>query len=199
MIAGRHRQTLRPDRGIMAALWIERWMHSSDATRNSIGWLGLLDDARSGRGRAALVLGDAGIGKTRLTEAFAAAAADTPMTIAWGRCTEAEAPPYWPWRQALRAIRGTASHALTAEESHGVRDTLFAAVAGELEAATAAAPALMVVEDIHWADASSLALVTGENEHQFRTKSYTDFGRSRTVVSADAEHPFRLMPNSPGS
>ena len=30
-------------------------------------------------------------------------------------------------------------------------------------------------------------------------KSYTDFGRSRTVVSADAEHPFRLMPNSPGS
>jgi len=36
-------------------------------------------------------------------------------------------------------------------------------------------------------------------ERQFRTKSYTDFGRSRTVVSADAEHPFRLMPNSPGS
>ncbi|HLZ23668.1 MAG TPA: amidohydrolase, partial [Ktedonobacterales bacterium] len=32
-------------------------------------------------------------------------------------------------------------------------------------------------------------------ERRFRTKSYTDFGRSRTVVSADAEHPFRLMPN----
>src|SRR5438270_2758485 len=87
--------------------------------------LTLLDDARSGRGRAALVLGDAGIGKTRLTEAFAAAVADTPITVAWGRCTEAEAPPYWPWRQALRALRGTASHALTADESHGVRDALF--------------------------------------------------------------------------
>src|SRR5712691_6330461 len=35
-------------------------------------------------------------------------------------------------------------------------------------------------------------------ERQFRTKSYACFGGSRTVVSADAEHPFRLMPNSPG-
>ena len=123
------------------------------------GLLALLDDVRSGRGRAALVLGEAGIGKTRLTEGLAAAAADTSLTVAWGRCTETEAPPYWPWRQALRAVRGTASRALTAEDSRSVRDALFAAVAGELEAATAEGPAVIVVEDIHWADASSLALL----------------------------------------
>ena len=41
--------------------------------------------------------------------------------------------------------------------------------------------------------------ISETGEQGFRTKSYADFGRSRTVVSADAEHPFRLMPNSPGS
>ena len=121
--------------------------------------LALVDDARSGRGRAALVLGDAGIGKTCLTEALAATAADSLITVAWGRCTETEAPPYWPWRQALRTLRATSSHALTADDSHSVRDALFAAVAGELEAATAAGPALVIIEDLHWADASSLALL----------------------------------------
>ena len=107
------------------------------------GLLVLLDDVRSGRGRAALVLGEAGIGKTRLTEGLAAAAGNTSMTVAWGRCTETEAPPYWPWRQALRAVRGTASRVLTGDDSRSVRDALFAAVAGELEAATAQGPAVI--------------------------------------------------------
>jgi hypothetical protein len=35
-------------------------------------------------------------------------------------------------------------------------------------------------------------------ERQFRTKSYTDFGRSRTVVSADAERSFRFEAEQPG-
>jgi hypothetical protein len=66
--------------------------------------LALLEDARAGRGRAALVLGEAGIGKTRLTEAFAAAAAQVGIRVAWGRCTDAESPAYWPWRQLLRGL-----------------------------------------------------------------------------------------------
>jgi predicted ATPase len=120
--------------------------------------LALLDDARSGRGRAALVLGEAGIGKTRLAEAFAAASANAGSRVAWGRCTEAESPAYWPWRQLLRALRGTTSLGVT-HDGPGGRDVLFATVANELEQAAAVGPMLLVVDDIHWADPSSLALL----------------------------------------
>src|SRR5829696_1738740 len=83
--------------------------------------LQLVDDARAGHGRAVLVLGDAGIGKTHLTETLAGAAGNETMTVGWGRCAEAEAPPYWPWRQALRALPGSNGRPLTAEVP-GVRD-----------------------------------------------------------------------------
>jgi hypothetical protein len=108
----------------------------------------------SGRGRGLLLLGDAGIGKTTLAEALAAQAAG--HTVAWGRCTETEAAPYWPWRQALAPLDAAAP---LADGSAGDRMSMFAEVADRLARATAATPALLIVEDVHWADPASLALL----------------------------------------
>src|SRR6266480_2171749 len=79
----------------------------------------LLDEARAGRGRAALLLGEAGIGKTRVAEAASALAAAEGCAVAWGRCPDSEAPPYWPWSQALRALLGPDGDALFAREHSG--------------------------------------------------------------------------------
>ena len=65
----------------------------------------MLVTARAGQGCAALVSGEAGIGKTSLAEELAKAAAWMGVRALWGPAIEAEgAPPFWPWRQALRGL-----------------------------------------------------------------------------------------------
>jgi DNA-binding SARP family transcriptional activator len=63
-----------------------------------------LGDALVGRGRLLVIGGEPGIGKSRLAEELARAAAESHAEVIWGRCWEAGgAPPYWPWVQALRS------------------------------------------------------------------------------------------------
>src|SRR5437879_11183757 len=63
-----------------------------------------LEDAVGGRGRFFLVVGEAGIGKTRLVEEVADEATQHSCVALWGRCWEgAGAPLYWPWVQVIRA------------------------------------------------------------------------------------------------
>jgi len=119
----------------------------------------LLADARSGRGRSAVLLGDAGIGKTTLAEAVAELAASRECTVGWGRCPDGEAPPYWAWRQALRGVLGADAEDFFVGADAAGRAELFGSVASALERATSARPATIILEDVHWADASTLALV----------------------------------------
>ena len=88
----------------------------------------LLQEART-RGRVALVAGEAGIGKSTLLEATAAAHG----TVWWGRCDALETPlPLAPWLDIARE-RGPRFAGLLP----GPRPMLFAAVLDELRAAWA--------------------------------------------------------------
>ena len=63
-----------------------------------------LADAAAGRGSLLLVMGEPGIGKTRLADAFSVEAGEAGARALWGRCWEAGgAPAYWPWVEVLRA------------------------------------------------------------------------------------------------
>lgn len=126
-----------------------------------------LADLRRGRGGVLLVTGEAGIGKTRLARLAAEEAESRGVTVVWGRCVEAEAaPPFWPWSQALRELgeRGAAAARLLAGEGTDASADPGAALFELYERVLAAfaevgAPTLVVLDDLHSADASSLRLL----------------------------------------
>src|SRR5262249_46883584 len=63
-----------------------------------------LAEACAGRGGLALIVGEAGIGKTALARAFATAARVEGRTVLGGACLEGDwQPPYGPWVEALGA------------------------------------------------------------------------------------------------
>ena len=64
------------------------------------GWAGLV-----------LVTGEAGIGKTTLLTRFASRVRADGGTVVWGTCWDGDqAPAWWPWTQALRALLDRSPH-----------------------------------------------------------------------------------------
>src|SRR5260370_11375999 len=64
-----------------------------------------LDEVSRGHARAFALVGEPGIGKTRLAAEVAQRAAALGFVPCWGRSWEAGgAPPYWPWRCLLEAV-----------------------------------------------------------------------------------------------
>jgi DNA-binding CsgD family transcriptional regulator len=109
--------------------------------------------AAAGDGRTVVVSGEAGIGKTSLVEAFAASGG--VARVLWGGCEALSTPhPLGPLHDLARTAAGPLKARLA---GGGDRAALFTAVIDEL--ATAPSPALLVLEDIHWADCATLDLV----------------------------------------
>ncbi len=129
-----------------------------------------LGDARDSRARRVALVGDAGIGKTTLLESTHRAASD--MTVLTARGVESEAElPFGVLLDLLRPLVGLigeladplarALRRALALESGDAGDR-FAVGAGTLALLAAAAertPLLVVVDDLHWADASSRSAV----------------------------------------
>ncbi|WP_217246868.1 helix-turn-helix transcriptional regulator [Streptomyces sp. AC602_WCS936] len=144
--------------------------------------------AASAEPQALLLGGEAGVGKTRLVEEFADAARRQGAVVALGGCVEigADGLPFAPFSTALRALRrqlpGELADAAAGQEEELARllpelgdpavtgpgtgrhdeesmARLFELTARLLERVAARNTVVLVLEDLHWADASTRHLI----------------------------------------
>jgi transcriptional regulator with XRE-family HTH domain/tetratricopeptide (TPR) repeat protein len=146
--------------------------------------LSRLTGAFASRDRFVLLAGEPGSGKTRLAEETARQVHSAGGMVAWGRCTEEQLGAFEPFVEVLRflsgaldderlslglagrgelrrlvpeiAARGGALRPVVQADAGTEQRFLFEAVTGLLRAC---GPLLVVLEDLHWSDPDSLALL----------------------------------------
>jgi tetratricopeptide (TPR) repeat protein len=178
-----------------------------------------LEDAFVGCGRLVLLIGEPGIGKTRTAHELTAHARMRGARVFTGRCYEGEgAPPFWPWVQVVRSyLHDCDLDTLRADLGTGAVD--IAEVLSEVRTRLPALPTsptltsehtrfrffdsfttflknvarrqtlVLILDDLHWADASSLLLL------QFLVRELDDaplliIGMCRDV-ELELHHPLR--------
>ncbi|CAA9294087.1 MAG: hypothetical protein AVDCRST_MAG61-438, partial [uncultured Friedmanniella sp.] len=164
----------------------------------------VLGRAQAGRGSLLLVAGEPGIGKTRLLLAAAEKAREQGWTVAWAACPEDDAAPaFWPLAQLLLGIDHPVTRAAAAELRGGATTTsqnrfvLFDRVLTAIRSAAAERPLVLVLDDLHWADASSIRLL-GFLIKQMSTDRVLVLGSYRdTEIGPDA--PLLEMLAEPGT
>ena len=180
----------------------------------------LWDQTRDGSLRVALISGEAGVGKTRLSTHLALAVHGEGATVLFGRCDEDLGVPYQPWIEALGYLVEQAAQPLldahverfggdiarlvpslsdrVAElpsprqsDPETERYLMYAAVTGLLEGAGEEEPLLIILDDLHWADAPTLSLLhhvvaSGSSMRVMVVGTYRDSDLSR-------EHPLTSL------
>ena len=177
----------RPKRGGVGRAR-ERFVSETPAVGREaeLGRLGdALDEAFAGRGQTLAIVGEAGIGKSRLLAEIGRRASERDGVVLLGRCYPTEvAIAYAPWVEAFRGggvladagVRerleptwqaelarlfpelGPAGDAGPARPEDQVR--LLDSIARLVECLTAAHPVALLLEDIHWADEMSVRLLS---------------------------------------
>ncbi len=175
------------------------------------------DQAQAGHGQLAFITGEPGIGKTSLAQQIAAQSEAAVLLV--GHCQEQEGSrAYHPFAEALRAYFATVPPEIFAEEAHhllgnfahlvpGLRQAvpnlpeppslepkqeqlrLIASLTQFIKRATQIRPWLFILDDLQWADHSSVELLRYLGRHLpemslFMLGIYRD-------LELEADHPLR--------
>ena len=141
-------------------------------------------EAQQGSGNIALIRGEPGIGKSCLASTFAEELKSESTLVVYGQCHETlGSPPFWPWLQILRNLQLTddslglspaaifgdlaaadkqqsRSSSLLSSDVGSEQFLLFSKIANVLAQYASQRTLILVIDDLHWADKSSLLLLS---------------------------------------
>lgn len=178
--------------------------------------------ARRGERSAAFVTGDAGMGKTALVDVFAEHCEREGVSVVRGQSRESygEGEPYLPVLEALGALcRGDLAETVLpilhryapswlvqmpwvvedelrdelARAARGAQsERMLREIAEAMEAIARETPLLVVLEDLHWSDPSTLDVLSTLAQRQ-APAALLVVGTYRAVDAAIADHPVREL------
>ena len=168
-----------------------------------------VDAALRGAGGVVLLAGEAGMGKTALASEAVAYARTRGAAAVWGTCWEGEgAPGFWPWIQVVRALvpeGGDEGEAVLAEltgvteerggglgDESAIRFRTYDLAATYLRSRAAQGPLVVILDDLHWADVSSLRLLVFL-ARQLHDAAALVIGTYRDVEVTAGDHPARPL------
>ena len=143
-------------------------------------------EAVGGHGRFVLVSGEAGIGKTSLIERFAETH-NKQARVLWGACDALFTPrPLGPLFDIALQTEGKLLELL---EDEAPRASIFSAFLNEIQ--NDESSTLVVIEDVHWADESTLDLLTflGRRVQRIRSMIIATYRDDEVGIN----HPLRVV------
>lgn len=168
--------------------------------------------------RAVLIAGEPGVGKTRLAGEWSRNAYDQGAVVLYGRCDEDLGAPYQPFAEALRSlvscvdwnrlrnVRGIEAllplipgladklpdvAAPPRADPDTERYALFDAVVALLGAASATAPVVLILDDLHWAAKPTLLLL--RHLLRFGEEARVQIVGTYRSTDLDRSHPLAAM------
>ncbi|MET8622819.1 BTAD domain-containing putative transcriptional regulator [Kitasatospora sp. NPDC004669] len=163
------------------------------------------------RGRTVLVIGEQGVGKTRLLQELESGLPAADMDALWAHCAAGpELPDYWLWTRVVRKLRRARAHELASlpepvldalgmlrpDRTPGLtgaeatlspaQHLVFQDAVCQALLTAARRPLVLFLEDLHLADSRTLALL------QLLTKEIRD--TDLLVVATVREHRLALRP-----
>ncbi|HTW86136.1 MAG TPA: AAA family ATPase [Candidatus Sulfotelmatobacter sp.] len=162
---------------------------------DALAWLETRAAEREGRA-CALVVGEAGIGKTSLLRAFVDRLRRADHTVHALAALPHDARPFEPWSSLLEALTGTTQRAVLADVRHPVTSALAGALADALPTG-----AVLVLDDAHWLSGDAQAVLR-DVAPQLRRKGVVPVVATRpdaaealrTLLSVESGDELRLHP-----